>query len=192
MFLFLFISCLQLCNLEYPNKSNFKIWQFSNLTIFFVFHKGCCLSGDIKWVWKNIISPSALFFAVIGGKLKIYTFHKPLTSFTNLPRLFEAKMSGINLFCLPPCILIMSIKSWWKRVIWLKIKSQFGNLRTSSSWLFSLKALALWAHAFYKLISPYVCVCVCLSVCFFTFEVTFKRLFAPPSRRWMSKNFRDS
>ena len=43
------------------------------------------------------------------------------------------------------------------------------------------KASALWAHAFYKSKCPYVCLCVCLSVCVFTFEVPFKRLFAPTS-----------
>ena len=54
------------------------------------------------------------------------------------------------------------------------------------------KASALWADAFYKSICPYVCLSVCLSVCLFTFEVPFKRLFAPTSRRRMSKIFRDS
>ena len=34
--------------------------------------------------------------------------------------------------------------------------------------------------------------CVCPSVCLFTFEVPFKRLFAPTSRSRMSKMFRDS
>ena len=57
--------------------------------------------------------------------------------------------------------------------------------------IFSIfKASALWADAFYKPICPYVCVSVCLSVCLFTFEVPFKRLFAPNSRSQMSKNFR--
>ena len=39
-----------------------------------------------------------------------------------------------------------------------------------------------------------VCVCVCLSVCvcLFTFEVPFKRLFAPTSRSQNSKTIRDS
>jgi hypothetical protein len=32
---------------------------------------------------------------------------------------------------------------------------------------------------------------VCLSVRLFTFEVPFKRLFAPPSQSWMSNIFRD-
>ena len=50
------------------------------------------------------------------------------------------------------------------------------------------KAWALWPDAFYKSICPYVCV----SVCLFTFEIQFKRLFAPPSESWMSKIFRDS
>ena len=42
-------------------------------------------------------------------------------------------------------------------------------------------ALALWAYAFYKSIGPYMCLCVCLSVYLFSFEVQFKRLFAPSS-----------
>ena len=50
------------------------------------------------------------------------------------------------------------------------------------------KASALWADAFYKLKFPCVCPCVRL----FTFEVPFKRLFAPTSRSRMSKIFRDS
>ena len=33
---------------------------------------------------------------------------------------------------------------------------------------------------------------VCLSVSVFTFEVPFKRLFAPTSQSWMSRNFKDS
>ena len=37
-----------------------------------------------------------------------------------------------------------------------------------------------------------VCVSVCPSVRLFTFEVPFKRLFAPTSRSWMSNTFRDS
>ena len=37
------------------------------------------------------------------------------------------------------------------------------------------KASALWADAFYKSESP----CVCLSICVLTFDVPFKRLFAP-------------
>ena len=37
-----------------------------------------------------------------------------------------------------------------------------------------------------------VCVSVCLSVRVFTFEVLFKRLFAPTSRSWMFNIFRDS
>ena len=46
------------------------------------------------------------------------------------------------------------------------------------------KASALWADAFYKSICP--------SVRLFTFEVPFRRLFAPTSWSWMSKSFRDS
>ena len=41
------------------------------------------------------------------------------------------------------------------------------------------KALALWADAFYKSKCPYVCLSVCVCVCLLTFEVPFKRLFAP-------------
>ena len=50
------------------------------------------------------------------------------------------------------------------------------------------KASALWADAFNKSKCPSVRV----SVRLFTFEVTFKRLFAPTSRSQMSKMFRDS
>ena len=50
------------------------------------------------------------------------------------------------------------------------------------------KASDLWADAFYKSSFPYVYV----SVCLFTFEVSFKRLFGPTSRSRMSKMFRDS
>ena len=55
---------------------------------------------------------------------------------------------------------------------------------------------ALWADSVYKSICPSVClsVCpsVCLSVCVFTFELSFKRLFAPTSWSRMSNIFRDS
>ena len=54
------------------------------------------------------------------------------------------------------------------------------------------KASALWADAFYKSKCLSVCPCVCPSVCVFTFEVPFKRLFAPSSQSWMSNIFRDS
>ena len=47
------------------------------------------------------------------------------------------------------------------------------------------KASAIWADAFYKSICPSVCLCVCV----FTFEVPFKRLFAPTSRSRMSNIF---
>ena len=42
--------------------------------------------------------------------------------------------------------------------------------------------------------SAHMCVCVsmCVCVCLFTFEVPFKRLFAPTSRSQMSNIFRDS
>ena len=36
-----------------------------------------------------------------------------------------------------------------------------------------------------------ICLCVCVCVCVFTFEVPFKRLFAPISRSRMSNIFRD-
>ena len=54
------------------------------------------------------------------------------------------------------------------------------------------KASALWADAFYKSKCPSVCLSVCVSVCVFTFEVPFKRLFAPTSRSRISSIFRDS
>ena len=57
--------------------------------------------------------------------------------------------------------------------------------------LFSPKALALWADAFYKLICPYLCLSMCVFVWALTFEVPLKRLFAPTSQSQMSKNFRD-
>ena len=49
------------------------------------------------------------------------------------------------------------------------------------------KASALWADAFYKSICP--CVCVCLFVRVFTFEVSFKRLFAPNFPKSDVQNF---
>ena len=58
------------------------------------------------------------------------------------------------------------------------------------------KASALWADAFYKLKCPSACPCVRLSVRLsvrvFTFEVPFKRLFAPTSQSRMPNIFRDS
>ena len=57
------------------------------------------------------------------------------------------------------------------------------------------KASALWADDFYKSKCPSACPSVCLSVRLsvpvFTFEVPFKRLFAPPSRSRMSNIFKD-
>ena len=50
------------------------------------------------------------------------------------------------------------------------------------------KASTLWADAFYRLKCP----SVCPSVGLFTFEVPFKRLFAPTYQSRMSNNFRDS
>ena len=45
---------------------------------------------------------------------------------------------------------------------------------------------------FYKSKCPSVFLSVCLFVRVFTFEVPFKRLFAPTSQSRMSKSFRDS
>ena len=53
---------------------------------------------------------------------------------------------------------------------------------------FFFKASALWADAFHKL----KCLSVCLCVRMFTFDVPFKRLFAPTSRSRMSNIVRDS
>ena len=47
-----------------------------------------------------------------------------------------------------------------------------------------------WALYFSK--CPSVSVSVCPSVCLFTFEVLFKRLFAPTSQSWRSNIFKDS
>ena len=54
------------------------------------------------------------------------------------------------------------------------------------------KASALWADAFYKSKCPFVCLSVRPFVRLFTFEVPFKRLFAPTSQNQTSKIFRDS
>ena len=69
--------------------------------------------------------------------------------------------------------------------------SQKATLHPNIRALAVFKASALWADAFYKSKCPSVCVSVCPSVCLFTFEVPFKRLFAPPSRSRMSNIFRD-
>ena len=53
------------------------------------------------------------------------------------------------------------------------------------------KASALWGDAFYKSKCPSVCVFVRVFVCVFTFEVPFKRLFAPTSQSRMSDILRD-
>ena len=70
------------------------------------------------------------------------------------------------------------------------------NINLCVLWLNHLgelfKASALWADAFYKSKCPYDCGFVCLCVCVFTFEVLFKRLFAPTSWSRMSNIFRDS
>ena len=54
------------------------------------------------------------------------------------------------------------------------------------------KASVLRADAFYKSKCPSVCPSVCLFVCMFTFEVPFKRLFAPTSWSRMSNIVKDS
>ena len=58
------------------------------------------------------------------------------------------------------------------------------------------KESALWADAFYKSKYPSVCgfvrVFVWVFVCLFTFEVPFKRLFAPTSQSCMSNILRGS
>ena len=54
----------------------------------------------------------------------------------------------------------------------------YWRLRCEEDLIF--EASALWADAFYKSICPSVCLSVCLCVRLFTFEVPFKRLFAPP------------
>ena len=54
------------------------------------------------------------------------------------------------------------------------------------------KASALWTNAFYKPKCPSVRLSVCPSVHVLTFEVLFKRLFAPTFRSRMSNIFRDS
>ena len=41
-------------------------------------------------------------------------------------------------------------------------------------------------------LAVYTHMCVCVLVCLFTFEVPFKRVFAPTSQSWMSNIFRDS
>ena len=46
------------------------------------------------------------------------------------------------------------------------------------------KASTLWADAFYKSKCPCVCVSVGAPVRVFTFEVLFKRLFAPTYQSW--------
>ena len=51
------------------------------------------------------------------------------------------------------------------------------------------KAWALWAIAFQVNFS--ISVSVCVSICLFTFEVPFKCIFAPTSKIWMSKSFKD-
>ena len=66
---------------------------------------------------------------------------------------------------------------------------------TLHSTLYIFKALALWADAFYKSKRPSVYPAVFLSVCpsvrLFTFEVPFKRLFAPTFRSQISNIFRN-
>ena len=68
----------------------------------------------------------------------------------------------------------------------LVFKMIFISLNANLGTIF--KASVLWADAFYKS----KCLSVCLSVCLFTFEVPFKRLFAPTSQSQMSNILRDS
>ena len=73
----------------------------------------------------------------------------------------------------------------------LAFSSSGGGVRTLSPFfpdaMRVFKASALWAVDFYKSKCP----CVYVSIRVFTFEVLFKRLFAPTSQNWMSDIFRD-
>ena len=59
-------------------------------------------------------------------------------------------------------------------------------------YLYLFKASTFWADAFYKSKCPSACPCVRVSVRLITFEVAFKRIFAPTSRSRMSNMFRHS
>ena len=69
---------------------------------------------------------------------------------------------------------------------------QSNTMKQRVAFFLIFKASALWANAFYKLKCPSVCPSVCPSFRVFTFEVPFKRLFAPTSQSRMSNIFRDS
>ena len=76
------------------------------------------------------------------------------------------------------------LQSWqlhftdWHGLLYLQCCSEPYFKTVAPSDIF-IKALALWVHAFYKLICPYLCVSVCLSVCVSVhFWVTVKML--PP------------
>ena len=73
------------------------------------------------------------------------------------------------------------------------LNKNYTNTRTKNHFLLHIfKASALWANAFYKSKCPSVCLSVRLFVRVFTFDVLFKRLFAPTSQIQMSKILRDS
>ena len=67
-------------------------------------------------------------------------------------------------------------------------KSLYLSLIINDGKGFNPKADFIENHNFQS-IGP---LCVCVSVCLFTFEVPFNGLFAPTSRSRMSKMFRDS
>ena len=72
---------------------------------------------------------------------------------------------------------IKAILKLRKRNTW-NVTGKPAYLRSKPTFLKKVfKASALWANAFYKSKCPYVC----LFMCVFTFEVPFKRLFAPIS-----------
>ena len=99
-----------------------------------------------------------------------------------------------------PCLSLLACIM--KAMTTLEIMNAGGFKRLQNSFCFAcvtfilFKASALWADAFYKSKCPSVYVSVRVSVCvsvrLFTFEVPFKRLFAPTSQSRMSKLFRDS
>ena len=76
----------------------------------------------------------------------------------------------------------------WSTLLWYRCYYPHRSRDALSPVCGIFKASALWADAFYKSKCP----SVCLPVRLFTFEVPFKRLFAPTSRSRMSKIFRDS
>ena len=76
-------------------------------------------------------------------------------------------------------------------VVIIKIEINFISAISSKAQAHYFLSIGPLADAFNKSICPYVCLCVCQSVCLFTFEVPFKRLIAPISLNRMSKIFRD-